>query len=305
MNDSKRLLNPSYVAVLLATAWLAAIALMKLFAGNPGDLPPVVLERSPFGDSETFALAITVELSIALLALTRPRLGWVLLVGLYGVFELVLATLIASGATSCGCAGGAISISPLVMMAIDTVLLLAVLASQPWKQLVNPALHIGIVVAGLVVLAVAPWLKVQKDTTGPSARFVVLHPDRWVNQVVYDVKELTDQLDPADVEKLPTDGLVLLWRQSCEHCRDHLRNLANDAALNDGTHPIVLVQIRDDLKNAPVVDALPQGPHVTQLQFKLGPDFALQTPWELHLEGGVITKALDEEHAKAAAAAKQ
>lgn len=305
MNAPKRLLNPSYVAVLLATAWLATIALLKLFAGNPGDLPKVVLESSPLGETDTFALAITIELSIALFAITRPRFGWMLLAAIYVVFEVVLATLIASGAKSCGCAGGAISIPPLVMTAIDSVLLLALLATQPWKRLVNPAVHVVVVALGLVVLAVVPWYTVKGRSGGAAPSFVVIHPDHWVNQVVYDVKELTDHLEPADVEKLPTDGLVLLWRQSCEHCRDHLRTLANDAALNDGTHPIVLVQLRDDLKNAPVVDALPQGPHVTMLQFKLGPDFAIQTPWELHVEGGVITKALDEEHAKAEAAAKQ
>ncbi|MFO1009086.1 MAG: hypothetical protein U1F29_03400 [Planctomycetota bacterium] len=298
MSEPKRTWNLSYAALVAATLWLAAIALAKLVAGNPGDLPKVVLETSPFGETVTFAVAISIELAIALFALARPKVGWFLLTGLFLVFEAVLASLIASGAKSCGCAGGAISIPPVLMAAIDGVLLLALLATQPWKRMAGPAVHAAVVAVGLVVLAVVPWMVVSGRSSGPSASFIVIHPERWVGQVVYDVQELKDHLAPGDVEKLPTDGLVLLWRQSCEHCRDHLRNLANDAQLNDGTHPIVLLQIQDDLKNAPVVDAMPEGPHVTKLQFPVGPDFAIQTPWELHVEGGVVVKALDEEHAK-------
>lgn len=300
MSETKRTLNPSYVAVLLAAAWLAAISLAKLLAGNPGDLPKVVLDRSPFGETPTFALVISIELSVALLALLRPRVGWIPLAGLYLVFEAVLASLIAAGAKSCGCAGGALSIPPVLMASVDGALLLFLVATAPWKRLASPKVHAGLVLAGLVVVAAAPWILVERRSTGPNASFVVLHPDRWVGQVVYDVQELTEHLQPADVEKLPADGILLLWRQSCEHCRDHLRALANDSKLNDGSHPIVLVQIRDDLKNDSVVDAMPQGAHVTHLAFREGPQFALQTPWELHVEGGTITQALDEERAQAA-----
>ncbi|MBI5363066.1 MAG: hypothetical protein HZA53_07785 [Planctomycetes bacterium] len=289
--------------MLLATAWLALIACMKLFAGNPGDLPKVVLDRSPLAETPTFAVAIAVELSVALVALARPRIGWVLLAGLYLVFEAVLATLIASGAKSCGCAGGAISIPPLVMAAVDSVLLLLVVATQPWKRLVNPPVHWGVLAAGLAIVVSVPWFHVQKRAGGEKPAFVVLHPDRWVGQMVFDAPELVAQLEPADVEKLPTDGLVLLWRQSCDHCREHLLALANDKVRNDGSRPIVLVQLRDDLDKTSIVDVKPEGAHVTNLQFKIGPEFALQTPWELHVEGGVITKALDEEHAVAEAAA--
>lgn len=293
--------NPSYVAVLLAAGWLAAISLMKMFAGNPSDLPKLVLDRAPFPPETTFPIVITIELAVALLACARPRIGWIPLVALYFVFEAVLVALIAQGAKSCGCAGGAISIPPMVMASIDSALLLFVLGTRPWSRLSGPRLDVRLVGAGLVALAAAPWFVVQERMHSAAPGFVVIHPLQWVGQLVYDVQELKDHLDPADVEKLPTDGLVLLWRQSCEHCRDHLRLLVNDKVKNDGSKPIVLVQILDDLKNAPVVDALPEGQHVTRLAFKQGPEFAIQTPWELHVEGGIVTRALDEEHARAEA----
>lgn len=292
----------SYVAILLASVWLAAIALLKLFAGNPGDLPKVVLDRSPFDPETTFPLAISIELAVAFVACVRPRVGWIALVGLYLVFEAVLAALIASGAKSCGCAGGAISIHPVVMSAIDGALLLFVLAMRPWSRTEGPRMGPVLLVAGLVVLAVAPWLKVRdrmQGGGGPPA-FVVLHPDRWVQQVIYDVPELKDHLEPGDLDKLPTDGLVLLWRQTCDHCKEHLAGIAGDRVQNDGTKPIALVQIKDDLDKTAIVDVMPEGPHVTKLAFKVGPQYTIQTPWEIHVEGGTVTRALDGEHAKAA-----
>ena len=71
---------------------------------------------------------------------------------------------------------------------------------------------------------------------------------------------------------------------------------------NDGTRLIALVQIKDDLDQTAIVDVMPEGAHVTKLAFKTGPQYTLQTPWEIHVEGGLVTQALDGEHAKAAAA---
>lgn len=297
--------DAGYVAILLAASWLATISLLKLFSGNPGDLPPIVRERSPFSPETTLPIAITIELAIAFLALTRPRIGWIPLVAIYLVFELVLSTLIASGATSCGCGGGAIKIHPLVMASIDGALLAFVVLTRPWKRVGGPALHVGLLAAGLVVLAVAPALTIrgrQSDPTSASS-FVMLEPNKWVGQLVFDVKDFQAHMQPADVEKLPTDGVIVLWRQGCEHCAKHLREMANDTALNDGSKQITLVQIKDDLKDGRAVDAMPQGPHVSMLEFKEGPTFVITTPWELSVEGGTITSALDEEQANAKKAA--
>jgi hypothetical protein len=92
------------------------------------------------------------------------------------------------------------------------------------------------------------------------------------------------------------DGRVVLWRQGCTHCAAHLRQMAEQ---DDGMTPILLVQIRDDLKDGRAVDLMPQGPHVTSAMLPENQEVVIQTPWELRVEGGTITAAFDEEHAKA------
>jgi len=67
----------------------------------------------------------------------------------------------------------------------------------------------------------------------------------------------------------------------------------------DETVPILLVQIRDDMNVGRAVDLMPNGPNVTHAELPENQEVVLQTPWELRVEGGVITAALDEEHAKA------
>lgn len=292
----------AYVAIGLAVAWLAYIALLKMFAGNPMDLPKPVLGRSPFAPDVTFVVAVSIELAVAVFAITKPRWGWIPLAALFVVFEAVLSSLIAAGEKSCGCAGGALTIKPAVMAAIDGALLLFVLASRPWT-IRGRGMPWWIPALGLVVAGVAPKLEYDARTTGPNADTVSYDPHAWKGQLIFDVKQLTDHLKPEDVDKLPTDGLVVLWRQSCEHCAEHLRVLAGDAKRNDGSRPIVLVQIQDDLDLDPQVHVMPEGSHVTRIAMKVGPRFAMPTPWELVVEGGTITKVLDEAESKAEQAA--
>jgi hypothetical protein len=70
------------------------------------------------------------------------------------------------------------------------------------------------------------------------------------------------------------------------------------AGHNDASELILLVQIRDDLKDGRAVDLMPEGPNVSHAEFPENQQVVLQTPWELHVAGGVVTAALDEEHAK-------
>jgi hypothetical protein len=91
-------------------------------------------------------------------------------------------------------------------------------------------------------------------------------------------------------EKLPTDGVIVLWRQGCTHCAQHLREMANG---DKGDHPIVLLQIQDDEKDSRAVDALPSGAHVTMAEFPKGLQFVLETPWEITVAGGNVTAARD------------
>lgn len=119
----------------LACLWVAAGALYKLFAGSPGDLPQLVRDQSPLGPAGTFRAAISIELTIVILCLFRPRLGWFWLVALFGVFDSVLWPLVQAGEASCGCFGGTITIKPLYMLIIDSVLLVGVIFGRPWSAI--------------------------------------------------------------------------------------------------------------------------------------------------------------------------
>lgn len=293
------------VVVRLAGAWILAGALAKLFLGTPKDLPEIVRKLSPFGLDLTFHLVIGVELAMVCLAWILPGIAWPLVFLLFGFFDFVLVSQLAAGASSCGCFGSTIHVSPWLMLSVDSALILSLLLSRPWssrgKIAARPLALFG---AGLALSFALPWIVIRAASASPGAspgagpgsaaqRYVVLEPEKWVNRSVFDIEELTRWVDAA---KLPTDGRIVLWRQGCEHCAAHLRLMASH---DDPSVPILLVQIRDDLKDGRAVDLMPDGPNVTRAEFPENQQVVLQTPWELHVAGGVVTQALDEQHAKA------
>jgi hypothetical protein len=95
----------------------------------------------------------------------------------------------------------------------------------------------------------------------------------------------------TEADKLPVDGKLILWRQGCSHCKEHLAKMAST---DDGTKPIVLLQIRDDLDQTAIVDLLPNGPHVVKIQFPENQQVMIETPWEIDVEGGNVTKAVHD-----------
>ena len=288
------------VAVRAAGAWLLAGALAKLFMGTPKDLPELVRELTPFGLDLTFHLVIAVELVIVSLSIFKPRWAWLPLVLLYAFFEFVLASQLAADAESCGCFGATIKVPPQLMVAVDAVLLLALLASRPWSRLKGAGLPVPYLAAALAASIAAPWLVISSVPSAPAGaemsdgavatalpRYVDLSPEKWLHQNVFEIAELTRWVD---AEKLPSDGKLVLWRQSCDHCAAHLRKLT---AADDGSVPIVLLQVRDDLDAGRSVDAMPSGPHVTELATPENLQFTITTPWEVDVAGGVVTAVVD------------
>jgi hypothetical protein len=110
---------------------------------------------------------------------------------------------------------------------------------------------------------------------------------------VFEIGELAPFV-PGD--KLPTDGKLVLWRQGCTHCAAHLRKMARE---DDGSQPIVMLQIQDDLKDSRAVDAMPNGPHVTMLATPADKEIVVTTPWELHVAGGVVDGTISPKEAEA------
>ncbi len=287
------------LAVYLAATWLLAWALMKLFKGNPMELPEPVRAYSPFDAELTFRVAIAIELSIVSLAVIRPRWGWLPMAGLYTFFVALLVPMVAAGAESCGCGGGAIKMPPLLMLGIDGLLLVGLLATRPWRALAGTGLPLWLLVLGLAVSWAAPWLVIRSssDVTGPLTAesvargdidYVYLEPAKWKGQEIFDVAELTRWIA---LEKLPIEGSIVFWRQGCPHCADHLRALATK---DDGSRQFLLVQVRDDLKDTPLVDAMPQGGHVQTFEFPENLQGAFTTPFEVVVAGGVVKDVLYE-----------
>jgi hypothetical protein len=285
------------IVVRLAGLWILAGSVAKLFLGTPKDLPAMVLKLSPFGIDLTFHLVIGVELAMVCLTWILPGLAWPLVLALFAFFDFILVSQLLAGASSCGCFGATIHVSPWLMLSVDSALILSLLASRPWSSMRrSPGRSLPLLAAGLAVSFALPWLLIRAPNVAPGAApsgYIVLDPEKWVNRPIYDIEDLTRWIE---AEKLPTDGKVVLWRQGCEHCAAHLRLMA---ARDEPTVPILLVQIRDDLTSGRAVDLMPNGPNVTHAEFPENQQVVLTTPWELRVSGGVVTAALDEEHAKA------
>lgn len=305
------------VSVRLAALWLLTGASFKLFAGSPKMLPELVRSWSPMSWSTTFHVVIAIELALVMVALLKPRWGWMPITALFTFFLVILAHQMSLGAASCGCLGDSITIPPWVMMLIDGTLLAFVLATKPWSTLPAKGLSTALLAVSLVVALSAPWIVLSgrtgdpivpplathtdpNTTTGTPANtgtrtapppkiWIEMDPTRWVGKSIYDVAEFTKWV-PAD--SIPTDGRIVLWRQGCDHCAKHLRDMANE---KEATAPILLVQVQDDLKSARAVDALPTGAHVTALQLPDNAEGLFSTPVEIRVTGGVVQAALYEE----------
>jgi hypothetical protein len=286
----------------LCAIWLAAGAYAKLVYGTPALLPEVVRNRSPLSIDLTYTLVIGIEFGLVALCFLRPRQAWLPMIALFAFFEFVLATQIAAGAESCGCFGGGLKVSPKLMMAVDSALLLFLLATKPWISRKRSGVGIGLVLGALILAFALPaiWIAVRQsgapaqpgpgNGTPPPVKapaWLTLDPAKWVGKSVYDIEEITKWI-PA--EKLPSDGKIVLWRQSCDHCAKHLREMANG---DKGEQPILLLQIQDDAESGRAVDALPSGAHVTMAEFPKGTQVLLETPWEITVAGGNVTTALD------------
>lgn len=288
------------LAVRLAALWVAGVTCVKLFDGSPNSLPPFIRDNF-FGPTLNFNLSIGVELSCAFLALLHPRTGFVAMSALMCVFVGVLVYLITLGAASCGCFGGAIDFPPAGMLAIDGALLAFMLVTRPWTSIRAtrpPLILIGLATA---ISFAAPWLVIPTAKVAPPPaptidgsqpavwqlpvkpwpRYVNLVPAEWPGKSIHEI-ELAPWLD---TRSLPSDAnRWLIYSHSCEHCRDYLRKLYNEAPVDP---ELVLVEIVDGQERK--VDLVPDTPWKAFLPSEV--DFVQSYPWELQLEGGVIKQA--------------
>lgn len=316
MDDSQRPSPaPARIALLLALAWLAFWAFMKLYRGSPNDLPPQVLELSPWGDVyTTFQAVIAIELGVVALALLWPRLGWFVLAAQYSVFLAVLAKLIEAGAETCGCTGSVIKLAPWQMATIDGVLLLGLLLTAPWKRLPPTRwlpLRLIVLIPALGLAVFAPLTKfvpvelpvVQADGEGDAAGpdgtgaakiegdFYFFEPEGWGGQMIHDT-DLAKFLDPPEnVDLIPFPALVVLYRKSCDHCAAHIADLATSPP----DKPIVLLRVPEinDAETPDVIQLRPDG----ALEMELTPlprGYGITTPMSFELDDVFMIQNVQE-----------
>jgi len=305
MTDSRRF-SAARLFIVLGALWLAVGAFYKLFAGNPGDLPkPFFAWFDWMGSKDMlFIMAIATELVVIVLALFRPKLGWIALLGVYLMFEAILAPLIASGAESCGCMGGTITIKPIVMASIDAVIIIGLIASRPWKaagmQPVAPTAIVGLLAVAAIVAPVLKFKDVGKVPTQEerdaaaergeevaAPKFVTLTPPEWIGQSVYD-SPLAAVLG-EEIFNLPGEGTWVFWRWTCDHCADHLAELAAAPAIEE----IILIRVKEKTDNDEnvAVTVLPQGAHVYHAELSDQTEWVLSTPADMKLKGDIILEA--------------
>ena len=280
------------LSVRLAALWVLAVSAIKLFKGSPNSLP--VFFRDGFlGPDLNFRCSIAVELAVVALALLRPRWGFIGFSTLFSVFIVVLVYLVAIGAESCGCFGGALQFPPLAMLAVDGALFAFMLVARPWSSLApRPAPKLALVAAIAVALA-APWIVVRGAAQPlPAAgwhaptvlpRYAELSPETWVGASIH-----TSELAPwIDTRALPGDATWILYRIDCDHCRDTLRRLASEFASDPKVYVLIdMASPGDDERR--VVDTLPPGEAHSLTE---SVDWVITPPWILRLEDGVVVAA--------------
>ncbi len=297
MNDEPKTNPLAAWAVRAAALWILAGALFKLLLGTPADLPQVVRDF-PLELGLTYKLAIAIELCVASVAILRPRIGWIPLTAVYLVFEVVLVTQMAGGEASCGCFGSDVPMKPWMMMVMDTVLLVAVLVTRPWR-ITGGLPWVAVLVACAIGIAL-PFL-LDRQASGPAAdgggtegggglgqEWAELNVEDWEGELIYDT-ELAKWIE-GDPYSLPGDGLWVIWRWTCEHCALHLEELA----LNPTSHPfIVLVRLKEphDTEANRAVFVMPQGDNVLEASCPPNVEYVITTPGELLVEGGIIVSA--------------
>lgn len=273
----------------LVGLWILAGAFLKLFQGSPADLPQV-LRDLPVDTGLVFKLAICGEMIVGLLAVLRPSWGWLPVKLLTLAFLVVLVTQIVGGEESCGCFGAAVTISPTVMLIIDAIAFLALVLVMPWKQepgkLEMPWIPTLVIIA---ICCVLPWVIDNQKTTqdivdggGNQNAWVELKWETWPGKALEDT-ELWPLLKPqARIE----EGLIIIWRASCEVCQEHMILLHGN---QQGQNPVVLLELPLEFDDeVAVVKVKPEGPWVVSYMLPAASYVDVTPPLHIEVEDAKV-----------------
>jgi hypothetical protein len=321
-SGSRRALSAAVVRV--TAIWVLTVALIKLFRGSPADLPMMV--QNFIGSMDLglkFQLVVAIELSVVFLAFLRPRWAWPLLAGMFTLFVGMLATMMAQGVDSCGCFGGALKIAPWVMLLVDGACLLALLATQPWKNLPSTEASWKLVVPALGVALAAPFVFFENRqleetpgngvnvpnaaaTDGTGGQPPVATPVPWSLPATMPVwQSLTPNKENAswigkslketplgsllDVELYPQDAIWILYRITCDHCAAEFLAINADPVRSKLMYVLVRIPEADEEAHRQV-HTYPEL-MIEAILPPLAKGYVGQTPWTLEVEGGVVKSA--------------
>ena len=84
---------------------------------------------------------------------------------------------------------------------------------------------------------------------------------------------------------------MILYRRSCDHCKEHLNALAINPILD---RPVVLIELRSegDELNENLIEAKPEGAMEFELK-SIQRGYGLETPWSLELSGWQVMSVED------------
>ena len=117
---------------------------------------------------------------------------------------------------------------------------------------------------------------------------VILRPITWINKPL----AATELGRWTDTSQFPPDALLILYYDSCSHCAEHLRDLAErQQADPKALPPIVLVQLPTPVGPGirRFVDRVPEGMHV-HLPKEIT-RWVMTPPWDVWTEGRIVRRA--------------
>jgi len=125
-----------------------------------------------------------------------------------------------------------------------------------------------------------PW-----SLPDPLPDFHWFETDEWLDQEVHDI-DLSIFLDP---DLLPTDCEVVLYRQTCEHCKEHLEKLTMEPPMM----PLVLLrvmEIGDTPENE--ITVVKPADHIPMELPAIPRGYGIETPMKLILSGWIVTEVV-------------
>lgn len=260
--------------------WILAGATVKALVATPGDLPKIVREI-PLSMGTVFSLVVAIEALVGVLALVRPGRAWPVAGLLLLAYAVVAATQMAAGEHSCGCFGEKIPVRPWAMLAIDAGFVALLLASKPWRLAKGGRAD---AITLLVAMVAAFGMALVGERTIVGKPYVELDVESWIGTPIRKTP-LAKEVDLSDAR----DGVWIIWRDSCEVCKDCLEEYMR---ITPGSIELTLVRLPPDGKPGQV-HVLPTGPFVHRIDLPDPPDWWLKgaTPARFVVENGIVTAA--------------